>query len=324
MRASGPHRTSGCHNHPEVDPEYICRICGAVFCKACPRFVRERIPLCPLCGDLCHDYRAVAEKRARAELQRIGFGIGDLVRAIRYPLQHKTALLIGALVYALLLLGGFSFGVSAWAIMFGCVSQTISQVAWGRFDRSFVPDFSDFSDWNEVFSPVFLGLGIMIVAWGPVMAVVILLKTGAIGGVPPDTQTTDPAGLVFNVLPFVGEGKPVGVLLLLFIGWGLFYYPMALTVAGYTQSFESLINPVVGLDTIRRMGMTYLKAFAMVLAVQLVAFIVGATPFALPFMENWVGTFINATFTFYFNLVIACILGLSLFKCADRLDIIID
>ena len=44
-----------------------------------------------------------------------------------------------------------------------------------------------------------------------------------------------------------------------------FYYPMALAVAGYTQSFGSVVNPLVGLDTIRRMGSTCFKAFGMVL-----------------------------------------------------------
>jgi hypothetical protein len=78
------------------------------------------------------------------------------------------------------------------------------------------------------------------------------------------------------------------------------------------------------------MGITYFKAFAMVMVVQVAAIVVGAiitvvtSPFALPFVGNLVGYFINATFTFYFNLVVACILGLSLFKCADRLGINVD
>ena len=114
------------------------------------------------------------------------------------------------------------------------------------------------------------------------------------------------------------------------IGWGFFYYPMALTVAGYTQSLGSVLNPLVGLDTIRRMGGTYFKAFAMVIVVQVVAFIVSVvisiltSPLTLPFMGNIFGNFVNATFTFYFYLVIACVLGLSLFKCADRLGINLD
>jgi hypothetical protein len=122
----------------------------------------------------------------------------------------------------------------------------------------------------------------------------------------------------------------IAFLLLLFIGWGLFYYPMALTVAGYTQSFGSVLNPLVGLDTIRRMGLTYFKGFAMVVVVHIAAFVVAVivsivtAPFTMPFMGNLVGGFVNATFTFYFNLVVACILGLSLFKSADRLGIAVD
>src|SRR5262249_40900734 len=142
-------------------------------------------------------------------------------------------------------------------------------------------------------------------------------------------EASDPIGPLRYLTPYLGSGVAV-VLFLLFIGWGIFYYPMALTVAGYTQSFGSVINPVVGLDTIRRMGTTYFKAFAMVMLVEVVSFGVGAiisfitSPFALPFVGNLVGYFIDSTFTFYFNLVVACILGLSLFKCADRLGISVD
>jgi len=105
---------------------------------------------------------------------------------------------------------------------------------------------------------------------------------------------------------------------------------MALAVAGYTQSFSSVINPMVGLDTIRRMGGTYFKAFGMVLLIQLVALVINVivamvtAPLALPFFGNLPAKFIDGTLTFYFNLVIACLLGLSLYKCADRLEICAD
>src|SRR5262249_18393326 len=130
-RVVGPSNTSVCQNHPEADPEYVCRMCGAVFCKACPRFVSGKVPVCPSCGDLCHEYRAVTEKTARARFQSSGFGMEDFVRAIRYPFNHKVALLSGALIYGLLLLGGFRGRVLAGVILFGCISHVISQVAWG-------------------------------------------------------------------------------------------------------------------------------------------------------------------------------------------------
>jgi hypothetical protein len=68
----------------------------------------------------------------------------------------------------------------------------------------------------------------------------------------------------------------------------------------------------------------------MVLVIQAVSFVVAVfvalitAPFALPFVGNLPAMFINGSLTFYFNLVIACLLGLSLYKCADRLGIAFD
>ena len=381
-----PVDTNVCQNHPEAEPEYVCRMCGAVFCKDCPKFVRDKVAVCPLCGDLCREYRAVTERIARMEFQSSGFGMEDFARAIRYPLQHKSALLTGAVIYALLLMAGFRGAVVAWMIMFGCISHVISQVAWGRLNRSFMPDFSEFSLWDDLVLPIFLGLGIMIVSWGPVIALVFALIFGVVSsrggssplhvgssdpvaesdrpnvsvltdpnadpakleaesrklqGLRPDAQVAreaeasrdeanDPAGPFRYMIPFISASLSIALLFLLLIGWAVFYYPMALTVAGYTQALGSVLNPLVGLDTIRRMGITYFKGFGMVVVVQLVSVIVGViiavitSPFTLPFMGNLVGNFIGATFSFYFNLVIACILGLSLFKSADRLGITFD
>lgn len=379
-------RASVCLNHPEAAPEYVCRMCGGLFCKACPKFAAGKVPVCPSCGDLCHEYRKVVEKTARAEFQSSGFGMEDFVRSIRYPLNHKGALVTGAVIYGFLLFLGFRGAMLAWMVMFGCISHVISQVAWGRLNRSFMPDFSSFSYWDDVLVPMFLGIGITIVSWGPVIALILALMFGVISGgsveaasirgadqassetitqedfavlMDPEAdpakleaankklqqtrpgaqmareaeesteETNDPIGVLRVLLPYLGSGT-LGLLLLLFVAWGLFYHPMALTVAGYTQSFGSVLNPLVGLDTIRRMGTTYFKGFAMVLLVQIVALIVGGivsivtSPLTLPFMGNAVANFINATFTFYFNLVVACILGLSLFKCADRLGINVD
>jgi hypothetical protein len=248
-----------------------------------------------------------------------------------------------------------------------------------------MPDFSSFSLLDDLVVPVFLGLGIMIVSWGPLIALVLALLFGLLSGGaahpsplagpnqvaessgPDFSVLTDPnadpakleaenkklqqlrpgaqmareaerskeeandsLGVVRSLLPYLGAGASIALLFLVCVAWGLFYHPMAFAVAGYTQSVGSVLNPLVGLDTIRRMGATYFKAFAMVMAVQIVALVIGivisaiTSPFALPFVGNMVSNFLNATFTFYFNLVIACILGLSLFKCADRLGISVD
>src|SRR4030095_619930 len=126
-----------CHNHPNVAPQYLCRVCNGAFCAECPRFAgNTKIPLCPLCGDLCRPYQEVKNKNARAELQSSRRARSDFAGAWRYPFEHKGALVVGAPIYSLLLLAGFRGSLVAWMIMFGCISHVISQVAWGRLHRS--------------------------------------------------------------------------------------------------------------------------------------------------------------------------------------------
>jgi hypothetical protein len=114
------------------------------------------------------------------------------------------------------------------------------------------------------------------------------------------------------------------------LAWAVFYYPMALLVAGWTESLKSVLNPLVGLDTIRHMGSNYFKAFLMYLCVQAVAVVLQfavallTAPFDLPLVGNLPGTFLGGVVTFYTSLVVACVLGLALFKSADRLGIEID
>jgi hypothetical protein len=275
----------------------------------------------------------------------------------------------------------------AFVIMFGCMSQVIGEVAWGRLKRSFMPDFSEFNAWDDLAVPLFLGLGITIVTWGPVIVLLVALMFGVLNAGPgvtplaaqqsesaqkpvtaqdlapltdPDADPkkleqaneklnklrpgsgiaeeaeqskktlSDPNPGLTMLLGFMGGGMLLAVLFIAAIAWAIFYYPMALAVAGYTQSVGAVFNPMVGIDTIRRMGGTYFKAFGMVLAVQAAILIVGVlvsvitAPLALPFVGDVLAKFIDGTVAFYFNLVIACVLGLSLFKCADRLAINVD
>ncbi|HEY6118686.1 MAG TPA: hypothetical protein VIV66_01945 [Pyrinomonadaceae bacterium] len=375
--------TNTCQNHPEAPADYVCRMCAGTFCGACPRLVNN-VPLCPACGDLCKPFHELRSKIVRQEFQDSGFGFGDFGRALRYPFQHKTALLCGAAIYGFLLLGGLKGQVVAFVIMFGCISQVISQVAWGRLNRSFMPDFSAFSMWDDFAVPLGLGIGIVIVTWGPMIVLMLVLFFGVFGGgrsqlVSPSTpqpnaptakdlsvltdpeadaksleeanrklqetrpgsvisreaensreQQNDPTAGLRLLLPYLGASVLIVILFLVFLLWAIFYGPMALTVAGYTQNFGSVVNPLVGLDTIRLMGATYFKAFGMVLLLQAVSFVVAVVvaivtaPFALPFVGNLPAKFIDGSVTFYFNLVIACLLGLSLYKCADRVGISVD
>ncbi len=376
-----------CHNHPQVATKYVCWTCVKGSCEACARFVpNSKIPLCPLCGDLCKVYAAERSKAQREQFQDSGFGFADFTRALRYPLQHKVALCFGAGLYGLMLLAGFRGRIVASVMMFGCISHVISNVAWGRLHKSFMPDFSEFSVWDDVAVPIGLGIGITIVTWGPAIVLILALIFGVVSsGFSPASalqpqaensdqlneddlntlldpnadptkqaeaskkldqlrpghdisreaerskeQLNDPTADLKMLFGYFRAPIVIVLLLIVAIIWGIFYYPMALAVAGYTQAFGSVINPLVGLDTIKRMGLTYFKAFGLVLLVQIVGGITGIvvaiilSPFALPFVGNLPAMFVDGSLTFYFNLVIACLLGLSLFKCADRLGIDVD
>jgi hypothetical protein len=140
----------------------------------------------------------------------------------------------------------------------------------------------------------------------------------------------DPSQILKNLPGLLAVGIVFVLLFLVTMAWGFFYYPMALAVAGYTERFTSVINPLVGLDTIRRMGLDYFKAFGMVVVLQIVGLIVSLIvaiillPFGVPLIGNLPAKFVNGGIAFYFNLVIACILGLALFKNAEKLGIETD
>jgi hypothetical protein len=146
----------------------------------------------------------------------------------------------------------------------------------------------------------------------------------------PSARSESSAAISNYVTRVLAMGAVLLPFFLLSVLWGIFYYPMALTVAGYTEQFSAVMNPLVGLDTIKRMGLTYFKAFGMVILIQIVGGIAGMIlqiillPFNLPMIGNLPAKFVNGGVTFYLYLVIACVLGLALHKSADRLDINYD
>ncbi len=109
--------------------------------------------------------------------------------------------------------------------------------------------------------------------------------------------------------------------------WGVFYFPAACAVAGYTRSFTAVINPLVGLDTIRRLGAMYAKMLLMCLIIGVSTF--GATlvlqkifaPLDLPRVGNLPVKAVVALLAFYFSIVFSVTLGSALYKSADRLNL---
>lgn len=391
---AGPSLSSACHFHPLQAATVFCRMCSTTFCRACPnRIGTSSVLLCALCGGFCDPLEILTERLELYARQSEGFGLGDFRTALIYPFKHLASLFGGSLLYGLLLLAGMRAQVLASALVFGCISLVVRRVAYGNLKRDFLPDFSEFSFWDDVVVPCSLGLGVTLVTLGPTLILVGMLFFGWFSTArPPQMLPTDHPALAaaegremkeepafkpedLSVLAEGGTAEqeaglqkkldamrpgadmarqleaskggqehaavyasrlllahPGLVLLLGFLAlcWAVFYYPMALLVAGWTESLKSVLNPLVGLDTIRHMGSNYIKAFLMYLAVQLVSFVfyiaVGllTAPFDMPLVGNLPGTFLGGGVTFYTSLVIACLLGLALFKSADRLGIEID
>lgn len=108
--------------------------------------------------------------------------------------------------------------------------------------------------------------------------------------------------------------------------WGVFYFPAACAVAGYTRSFTAVLNPLIGLDTIKRLGFNYAKILMMFLLLGVfslaVSFVLGKifSPFDLPKMGNLPAKAFASLFTFYFSIVFSVVLGYALYKSSDRLN----
>ena len=120
---------------------------------------------------------------------------------------------------------------------------------------------------------------------------------------------------------------PFGLALLISFLWGIFYFPAACAVAGYTRSFAAVMNLSVGFDTIKRLGADYFKILGMVFLLTVVIGVVSGflqavfSPFDVPIVGNIPLKIVSGVFTFYFSIVFACILGFALYKNSHKLEL---
>lgn len=319
-----------CRNHPSIAADYACRVCGTPFCPTCPKFIANKMAICPLCGDMCDKIGAAKQSENRQNIAaEMGnpnnLDISDFFHAFKYPFEDSGFLKV-AFVYALMLIiGNFAFGtvmqISAYVLLFACTAMAIKNLAQGRVNDTFLPDFSSFSPMDFI-RPIFLGIGVIAVTMFPLViwlfyASAVLAKLVGVllvAAMAPGQFRLD------DLTSTLGASVLLG--LIMSIGWAFIYYPIAMAIAGYTESFVAVINPIVGLRTISNMGVVYVKAFffyCLTHVVQLFAligsFILGIFigPIALLLLFGMV--------VFYFNMVNASIFGLALYKCADKLGI---
>lgn len=144
-------------------------------------------------------------------------------------------------------------------------------------------------------------------------------------GKTPETAAQERAEMFKAFLQLAAPLVVIGFLTFL---WGCIFFPAACAVAGYSKSFLATINPLVGLDTMKRLGGTYLKillmAFVLVVLAGFISLVIAAvlSPLDLPGLGNLPATFISALFTFYLWAVFSCIIGYALFKKGDKLGLI--
>ena len=426
-----------CALHAEVRSFYLCDGCANGFCKACPNSYGGTVKICPLCGAMCRPADEVKATNQKLQQETFAveqqFGSADFFAALAHPFNFKTSLFFGAILFMIftlgrgagamggifMIVGGIFSGMSANALTFGVLSNTIDKFIQGRLDENFMPDFDDFELWGDVIHPFFLSIAAYVSSFGPflvTLAVGFYLVTSAVNtqidsyksdleripGTPVynGRELVDQSGDVKDVLQgidekqrermagmdqvgaaqsanqstplvddetrkqeelwaevtegrkqslesalgktqetqaledaemikaFLGLAAPLVVVGFITFIWGLLYFPAACAVAGYSKSFLATINPLIGLDTIRRLGVDYAKILVMsavlLIASLAVSGVLGAmfAVFDLPMVGNIPATALAALFTFYLAAVFSCILGYALFKRGDRLGLL--
>ncbi|MFN0139450.1 MAG: hypothetical protein ACKVQW_05110 [Pyrinomonadaceae bacterium] len=146
----------------------------------------------------------------------------------------------------------------------------------------------------------------------------------SVTGKTPETIAKEREAMISKVL-----GYGLGFLVIggVFLLWGFFYFPAACAVAGYTRSFAATLNPLVGLDTIKRLGVDYVKILFMSLLIAIASSVVvgmisaALSAFDMPGVGNLPAIFVGSLFTFYFSVVFSCVLGFAIYKASDRLKL---
>ena len=421
-----------CSLHADLAADYLCDTCGNGFCKSCPTSYGGSVKVCPLCGAMCQPIKNIQQKQQQrfnynAAISE-GFGFVDFSQALAHPFKFMPSLIFGTILFIIFSLGQSvaSFGgmfmagsalfclLASNMLTFGILANTVENFSQGKLEANFMPEFDDFSIWDDVVHPFFLSIGAYLSAFGPFILVLIVgiyLVFSAINTQIntvqekitkiPGTQYYDnqktvrqsdevkrltenirkqneqrlnqqkeiasgnqPAPInneemefqqlyemaqeskkeqmesVVGKSPeserkqyeqmfqgFLGLAAPLVIIGFLAFLWGMFYFPAACAVAGYTRSFTATINPLVGLDTIKRLGLDYVKILLMGLAI--VVFITGVgmllsvifSAFELPHLGNIPAKIIGGIFTFYFTIVFSCILGYALYKNSAKLNL---
>lgn len=435
-----------CALHNGAEAAFVCETCFNNFCEQCPQNAGNSGKTCPVCGALvkpvAHRTRVFQPEnfpvqsdefplqfdafpyqpqQFHLQMQQAGnFGFADFGRALIHPFKFKTSLIFGALMYMFFTLGQMAYamggmvmlfaalfsGMLANMLTFGILANVVENFSNRKTGTNFMPDFDDFSLWDDVIHPFFLSIAAYVVSFGLFFAVVIgggwyvsgslqsemqSVRQNSTSTVMPgiskeldklrqaqqlqqsvgdmkqqaEQSQSDAPFSIYNQeqqsrnlqnaiddsrrselesasatspearqaqmkelgLKLLTKALPFVILAGLAFLWGLFYFPAACAVAGYTRSFTATLNPRIGWDTIKNLGSDYAQILLMILmlAVTLIVVVVilhaALYAFTMPQIGNIPAIALTSWFTFYFWIVFSCILGAAIGKNSHKLGI---
>jgi hypothetical protein len=315
-----------CQNHPQVRSEHVCPKCAKGFCDPCTQKV-QGAAICPACEGLMVAAAAYEEAQDRAK-QRDRTMMDEIAVIASYPLRDTTSFVLlslftwffglaaGFVGYAAL----FSKGVLTWYSF-----NAVSKVSIGNM-RDLMPDFRDVS---EIAHAMRLSLAALLIAAGPFFLCVFLIPGASVlaGGrslvqgprlevvqaqPPAPAAADDDSRSAFEAKregsSILGPIAMLGIVMAAL--WMVAYMPVALTVAALSKSILSTLNPMIGVDTIKKMGSTYWQALGVYVAIVVAQTIAGFVLGFIPVAGGLALGFVNA----YAALAIGCTLGLAVFK----------
>jgi len=346
-----------CVNHA-VRSVSVCPACVKGYCEPCAsgQSVQNAV-ICPACDGLCVRAAQYEESQTRGQQQARSL-MQELGTIVAYPLRDPIGLVMLALftwVFAvaakLALFGGFVGVIFSQGVLLSYCFFAVSRVASGNL-RDFTPDFRGISDLTD---PLRLGLAVLIISWGPMLAMMFLVPgvslfgTGVSSGPalpvahaqeqPPPSpeaeaeepqepeasaeQKDDPEAAAsageaaedYEAPPSRAAAAGTVALFALALLWKLIYTPVALTVAALSRSFFKILNPLLGVDTIRKMGGIYWQALVIYSIFAGLQWLLGLALGFIPIAGGIALAFVDA----YAFLAIGCTLGLAVFKRSKEL-----
>ncbi len=280
-------------------------------------------------------------------------------------------------------------------LTFGILANTVENFAQGKTDADFMPRFDDFSAWDDVIHPFLLSIGVYIVSFGLLFALLVGATWQAVNSlsqidagkqkmvsavlpVPPNdtglakqtaqvkqlteqlkkdnkfkdgnmpdenaiiqsqNNNLDEAAALENLQnqlkqreqpPLDPESNDLselpGNVMRLTLGFAI---PIFLAfLRGYTRSFTAILNPLVGFDTIKRLGFDYAKILGYCLILGIAATFINVflsrifAPLDLPQLGNMAVKTVDGILYFYISIVFSVVLGFVIYKNSRRLHLV--